>query len=66
MGAPGEITLATLRQWAERTLEQIPPGEASPHASGYRHAARDALAILDMNGRPAHEPVIFTHPLDEP
>jgi uncharacterized lipoprotein NlpE involved in copper resistance len=33
--------------------------ENQSHAAGYDHACRDVLAILDMNGRPAHEPVVF-------
>lgn len=52
-----EITLATLRGWAERAAAV--PG-STDHSRGYERAARDVLAILDMNGRPAHEPVIFS------
>jgi hypothetical protein len=42
--------------------------EASAHQitlnTGYRHAAQHVKAILDMNGRPATEPVVYRHPLD--
>jgi hypothetical protein len=59
-----EITLATLRQWAERTLASSVAAEgyttpAAYRSAGYEHAARDVLAVLDMNGRPWHEPVKF-------
>lgn len=50
------ITLATLRNWAERATA-VPGG--TDRARGYEHAARDVLAILDMHGRPPHEPVVF-------
>ena len=53
-----EVTLNTLREWAERAM-QIPAVDQRGRAAGYEHAARDVLAILDMNGRPAHEPVVF-------
>lgn len=59
-----QITLATVRQWAERTLETSVAAEgyttpAAYRSAGYEHAARTVLAMLDMNGRPAHEPVIM-------
>ena len=66
MSSAGEITLATIRKWAEDTMTQIPAAESGRHAAGYRHAARDALAILNLHGRPSREPVRFTHPADEP
>jgi hypothetical protein len=56
-----EITLSTLREWAVRAV-QVPAEDRRGHAAGYERAARDALAILDMNGRPAGEPVIFPAP----
>ena len=40
--------------------------ERQSHAAGYDHACRDILAILDMNGRPPHEPVVFALAPDEP
>ncbi len=56
-----EVTLATIRQWAERAL-RIPAEDRRGRAAGYEHAAQDVLAILNMNGRPASEPVVFTAP----
>jgi uncharacterized lipoprotein NlpE involved in copper resistance len=56
-----EITLATLRDWAERAI-RAPAANRYGHAAGYERACRDALAILDMNGHPAGEPVIFPAP----
>jgi hypothetical protein len=52
-----EITLATLRGWAERTI--LITAEADPRSAsgGFRRAARDVLAILNMNGAPPGEPV---------
>ncbi len=57
MSTAEEVTLATLRDWAERATTV--PG-VTDHGRGYERAAKDVLAILDMHGRPAHEPVIFT------
>jgi hypothetical protein len=58
-----EITLNTIRRWAEGTIEVI--GSAGlPHAAGYQAAARDVLAILNMHGAPPDEPVMFVHPAD--
>jgi hypothetical protein len=62
-----QITLETIRQWAKRTLETSVAAEghttpAAHRARGYEHAARTVLAILDMNGRPAHEPVTLPTP----
>ena len=51
-----QVTVATIRSWAERAAAV--PG-STDHSRGYESAARDVLAILDMNGRPVHEPVIF-------
>ena len=58
-----QITVATVRQHVERMLKLtadsgVEHGRNS-HAAGYDAACRDVLAILDMNGRPAHEPVVF-------
>ena len=61
-----EITLATVRQHVERMLALTAASGVTPernsHAAGYDSACRDVLAILDMNGRPAHEPVVFPSP----
>ena len=54
-----QITLATLRTWAERATA-VPGG--TDHSRGYENAARDVLAILDMNGRPPHEPAVLPAP----
>lgn len=59
-----EITMATIRQWAERTIAtSVSAGEyATPtayQARGYLRAAKTVLAMLDMNGRPWNEPVIM-------
>ena len=61
--AAGQITLATIRQHVESMLALTASSgvehDRQSHAAGYDHACRDVLAILDMNGRPAHEPVVF-------
>lgn len=58
-----QVTLATVRQHAERMLKLTAGSGVNPergsHAAGYDAACRDVLAILDMNGRPPHEPVSF-------
>lgn len=63
-----QVTLSTIRQHVERMLEvtAVSGVQRDPrsHAAGYDHACREILAILDMNGRPAHEPVIFRAPDD--
>ena len=53
-----EVTLATIRDWAERNAFPDDSG-LTEHARGYMRACRDALKILDMHGRPAHETVVF-------
>ena len=57
------VTLATIRQHAESMLALSAASgvehERQSHAAGYDHACRDVLAILDMTGRPADEPVVF-------
>jgi hypothetical protein len=61
-----QITLNTIREHVERMLAvsaDVKP-ERQSHAAGYDSACRDILAILDMNGRPAHEPVVFGSALD--
>ncbi len=60
-----EITLATLREWAERAAA-TPVFERHTHVAGYRKAARDALAILDARDLPPGTPVVFTSSVDEP
>jgi hypothetical protein len=64
-----QITLATIRQHVESMLALAAAlgvrHERQSHAAGYDHACRDVLAILNMNGRPPHEPVMFSGP-DEP
>jgi len=62
---PEQITLATIRSHVEMTLAVT--ASAAPHTypAGRRAEARDVLAILDMNGRPAHEPVVFRNSLDD-
>ncbi len=59
-----EITLATIRQNAERTVQIAAGAPRGTFAAGRCAEARDVLAILDMNGRPADEPVVFRNPLD--
>lgn len=63
-----QITLNTIREHVEHMLKVTADlgMERDPrsHAAGYDHACREILAILDMNGRPAHEPVIFAAPDD--
>ncbi len=59
-----QVTLATVRQHVERMLKLTADSgvthDRHSHAAGYDSACRDVLAILDMNGRPAHEPVMFS------
>jgi hypothetical protein len=54
------VTVATIREQAERTVELTGTAARDTHAGGRRAEARDVLAILDMNGRPPGEPVILT------
>jgi len=60
-----QITLATIRQHAEMTMQITAEAPKGTYAAGRRAEARDVIAILDMNGRPAHEPVVFRNPLDD-
>jgi len=53
-----EVTLNTIRDWAERET-RWPQPQPGTHAAGRLAAARDVLAILAMHGRPAGEPVHF-------
>lgn len=39
--------LTAIREWVQTTMENI-SGEDSGHANGYRDAARDVLAILNI------------------
>ena len=63
-----QVTLNTVRQHIEcmlaLTADSGVKRDPQSHAAGYDHACRDVLAILDMNGRPASEPVIFRDPHD--
>lgn len=54
-----QVTLNTIRGWAERNSVFHDAEGISDHARGYGKAARDILKILEMHGRPAHEPVDF-------
>ena len=55
-----QITIATVRQHVERMLKLTAAGcDRNSHAAGFDACCRDVLSILDMNGRPAHEPVMF-------
>lgn len=61
-----EITLATIREHAERHT-QIPVGpgavgDASDHARGFQSAMRDVLAILDARWLPEGAPVNLPGP----
>jgi hypothetical protein len=60
-----EITLNTIRRWAKRTIEITESAQPGTHSAGFRAAARDVQAILDMHGAPPDEPVTFLHPGDE-
>lgn len=51
-----EITLATIRDHAERSLRV---SGATGHAGGYEHAMRDVVTILDSRWMPEGEPVVF-------
>jgi hypothetical protein len=54
--ADGEVTLNTIREWAESALTVR---AANEHGRGYECAVRDVQAILAAHGKPANEPVIF-------
>jgi hypothetical protein len=57
-----EITLATLRQHAERMLSLSKAAGIEnplPQVAGYDHAVRDVLTILDSRWLPEGEPVVF-------
>ena len=54
-----QVTLATIRQYIERTIQIMAEVAPGTYSAGRRAEALDVLAILDMNGRPAHEPVVF-------
>jgi hypothetical protein len=54
-----EVTLATIREWAEsmhRTATAVPPAPLG-HAAGFDCAVRDVLAILDSRHAPQGVPV---------
>lgn len=57
--AEAEVTLATIRDWADSMHRAAAPGERAGHAAGYDSAVRDVLAILDSRGRPPGEPVVL-------
>jgi hypothetical protein len=60
--AEAEVTLATIREWAEGMHRAASAGAAyspSGHAAGYDKAVRDVLAILDSRHAPPGEPVIL-------
>ena len=65
-----QVTLHTIRRHVESMLALSASSgvkhERQSHAAGYDHACRDVLAILDMNGRPPHEPVVFALAPDGP
>jgi len=58
-----QVTFATLRCWAQQTIKLADDAQADRRSplAGARVAARDVLAILDMNGRPPGEPVHFSN-----
>jgi hypothetical protein len=55
-----EITLATIREHAERATSLPPDVPRNDHARGYGRAMRDVLAILDARWLPEGEPVVFS------
>lgn len=55
-----EVTLATLREWAEHAMATTSEADPLSTAGGFRRAAGDVLAIISMNGRPPGEPVVFS------
>lgn len=58
-----EITLATIREHAERNTALPADVFRNDHARGYERALRDVLAILDARWLPEGEPVVFSgHP----
>ena len=54
-----ELTLATIRQWAERSMTVTTEAQRGTSSGGFRQAAFDVLAILEKHGRPAGEAVHF-------
>ncbi|HEX5297696.1 MAG TPA: hypothetical protein VFW50_11970 [Streptosporangiaceae bacterium] len=60
-----EVTLASLRDWAERTVAQVPPDlPRLSVARGYLNAAKDALIILDSRHLPPGAPIVFSSHAD--
>ena len=54
-----ELTLATIRQWAERSMTVTVEAQRGTSSGGFRQAAFDVLAILEKHGKPPMEPVHF-------
>ena len=54
-----EITLATIREHAERATVLPPAAFRNDHARGYESALRGVLAILDARWLPEGAPVIL-------
>jgi hypothetical protein len=52
-----EITLATMREHAERSLSLPADVPRNDHARGYESALRDALAILNSRWLPEGTPI---------
>lgn len=63
--ASAEITLATVREHAERAVDLTRTAPPGSHAAGCRQMAREVLAILDKRYAPAGEPVIMPSPWDQ-
>jgi hypothetical protein len=59
-----EITLATLRDWAERSEDAENVATMNAHARGVRYAARCVQAILDSRRLPPGQPVHFPDSFD--
>jgi hypothetical protein len=58
-----EVTLATIRDHAERATSLPADVPRNDHARGYECAMRDVLAILDARWLPEGTPVIIgAHP----
>jgi hypothetical protein len=54
-----EITLATIRETAERSTSSPSAEQFNDHLRGYVSAMRDVMAILDARWLPEGAPVVF-------
>ena len=59
-----ELTLATIRRWAERSMIVTTEAQRGTASGGFRQAVFDVLDILEKHGAPADEAVHFRSVFD--